>query len=228
MTMLLPSEPQERAADGRGSVYVIEDEEAVRRSLTLLLRLRGYDALEFATAEEFLARTPGRRPACALVDVCLPGMSGLALQRRLSSAPHAPPVLLMTGHGDLAMARAALIGGATDFLEKPLDEDDLLAAVDAALRCDALRQETIREDARLLANLAALTPDERELFDDITDGCQARAIAQKCGVPVSDVEARRARLMDKLQARRPAHLLRMRLRADACAGESGPAPSREP
>jgi FixJ family two-component response regulator len=233
MTMPLLSKAPDGAARARGSVYVVDDEEAVRRSLALLLRLHGYDAAEFATAEEFLERAPAGRPACALVDVCLPGMSGLALQRRLAGAPHAPPVLLMTGHGDVAMARAALMGGASDFLEKPLDEQDLLAAVDVALRCDALRQETIREDARLLASLAMLSPEERELFDAITDGHQVRAIAQRRGVPVADVEARRARLMDKLEARRPAHLLRLRLRADACAQprEAGAAPgpaSRQP
>jgi FixJ family two-component response regulator len=210
-----PSDAQPDPGVVRGTVYLVEDEESVRRSLGLLLRLHGYATGEFTSAEEFLARGPRARPACALVDVRLPGISGLALQARLARDSQAPPVLLMSAHGDAALARAALLQGASDFLEKPVDQDELYAAVQAALRADAGRLEVHRPGEGQVARLAMLTREERRLFDEITGGRQAREIAGLLGISPAEVQARQARLMDKLDIRRLAELCRLRLRVDA-------------
>ena len=203
------------AAATRGHVHVVEDEEAVRRSLVLLLQLHGYAACAFASAEEYLARPHAARPACALVDMCLPGMSGLALQAQLARVPGALPVLLMTGHGDPALARSALLQGASDFLEKPIDEAELFGAIEVALRADVERLAANLESERLAARIAGLTRGERELFNGITGGRQLREIAEQLGQSLDEVEAGRQRLMEKLEATRLADLFRLRFRLDA-------------
>jgi FixJ family two-component response regulator len=210
------AEPQATFANTRGNVYLVEDEAAVRRSLALLLQLHGYATAEFACAEDFLAARPRERPACALVDIHLPGMSGLALQARMVREARAPPVLLMTAQGDARVARTALLQGASDFLEKPIDENDLFAAVEVALRTDIERLASNHEDDTLIARIANLTRREKELFDGLTSGRQLREIAEQLDLPVVEVEAQRIRLMEKLQARRLADLFRLRFRVDAC------------
>lgn len=217
MTLPLAMPVEAKSGAPRGCVCLVDDEAAVRRSLGLLLRLHGYTTAEFASAEEFLAAAPPERPACAVVDLCLPGLSGLQLLERLVAAGGAPPVLLMTAHGDDALARRALLRGASDFLEKPIDEDALLGAVDAALGADAERHASRLENDRLAARLAKLTPPERVLFDGITGGRPSRDIAVQLGWSPTDLEAQRSHLMEKLQARRLADLFRLRFRADAGA-----------
>jgi len=203
------------SAASRGHVYLVEDEDSVRRSLALLLQLHGYAAVAFASAEEFLAHGMRARPACVLVDIRLPGISGLELQARMAKERGAPPVLLMTAQGDAAIARTALLQGASDFLEKPIDEAELVRALDSALDADAERGMAERERERLLDRLAALTRAEHELFESITSGRQMREIAFQLGLPVAEVESRRLRLMEKLEATRLADLVRMRFCADA-------------
>ncbi len=202
-------------AKSRGSVCLVEDEVAVRQSLALLLQLHGFATSEFASAEDFLAAPLGYRPACALVDIRLPGMSGLALQARMACQLHAPPVVLMTAHGDAAIARSALLQGASDFLEKPIDETELILAVESALRSDAERHAANLESDKLIALVAALTRDERVLFEHITSGRQIREIAEQFGLSVQEMEARRLHVMQKLQVRRLADLFRLRFRVDA-------------
>jgi len=198
-----------------GHVYLIEDEAAVRRSLALLLQLHGYTTSEYASAEDFLHGPPAPgAPACALVDIRLPGMSGLALQARMVREERAPPVLLMTAQADATVARTALLQGASDFLEKPIDPAELFPAVEAALRADAAQRLARAADEQLLARFASLTRRERALFDGITSGRQVREMAEQFGLANAELEAHRARLMEKLQARRLADLFRLRFRMD--------------
>ena len=202
-------------ADVAGNtIYIIEDDAAVRESLSLLLQLRGFNAVAFGSAEEFLAAEAIERPACALIDVRLPGMSGLDLQRRLKKEQLDLPVIVMTAHGDVAMARGALRDGAVDFLEKPVDETDLLDAVDVALRSELERIEHLREREEMLARVQRLTERELEVFERVTSGLHNREIADEFGISQRTVEVHRARLMEKLQARRVADLFRLRFELD--------------
>lgn len=195
-------------------VYIVEDDAAVRESLTLLLELRGYRIAAFARAEEFLALTGLERPACVLVDVRLPGMSGLDLQRHLERSVPTLPVVVMTAHGDAATARAALRSGAIDFLEKPIDESDLLEAVELALQSDVVRLNREREQQNASASMQRLTERELDVFTRITDGLHNREIAEELGISPRTVEVHRARLMEKLGARRVADLFRLRFELD--------------
>ncbi|SPE21576.1 Response regulator receiver protein [Burkholderiales bacterium] len=206
------SDSQEPATKLEGSVFLVEDDAAVRRSLSLLLRLHGYGTEEFDSAEQFLATTVHQRPACALVDIRLPGMSGLSLQARMIRQERGFPVLLMTAQGDISIARTALLQGAVDFLEKPIDEKELLEAVSAALRSDTEQLARHREHDALLARIASLTRHEWELFERITNGLSYREIAEDFGLTLEAFELQRARLMEKLDARRLADLFRLRFR----------------
>ncbi len=204
------------APAGPGCIFLVEDDAAVRNSLALLLRLHGFRIEAFASAEEFLAATIRERPACALVDIRLPGMSGLALQARMVRGEPGIPVLLMTAQGGPAIARTALLQGAIDFLEKPIDEGELLQAVDLALRSDGERLARNRERDALLARLGTLSRHEWDLFERITSGRQNREMAEEFGLTPAVLEAQLVRLMDKLQVRRVADLFRLRFRVGEC------------
>ena len=196
------------------TVYVVEDDKAVRDSLLLLLRLRGCTPIGYESAEAFLQLEALQRPACALVDVRLPGMDGLALQQRLRQRHPGLPVIVITGHGDVATARSALRDGAVDFLEKPIDEQELLDAVSVALASDQRRVAKARDREEISARLARLTARELEVFDRITNGQHNREIAEEFGISPRTVEVHRSRIMEKLQARRVADLFRLRFELD--------------
>ena len=206
------SESDDSVATLAGSVLLVEDDAAVRGSLSLLLRLHGLRTEEFGSAEEFLVATVNERPACALVDIRLPGMSGLTLQARIFRENRGLPVLLMTALADAEIARTALLQGAIDFLEKPIDEAELLEAVEVALRFDRDQMARNRERDALLARVGSLTRRERDLFERITDGRQSREIAEEFGLSLAALEAQRLRMMEKLQVRRVADLFRLRFR----------------
>ena len=200
------------AAQSGGTVFLIEDDAPVRQSLSLLLELHGFGCAQFESAEEFLAAATWQRPACALVDIRLPGMSGLALQARMIRQERGFPVLLMTAQADVSIARTALLQGASDFLEKPIDEKELLEAVCAALRIDSDQIARHREHDVLLARLGTLTRHEWQLFERITNGSAYRAIAEDFGLTLEVFEGQRHRMMEKLGARRLADLFRLRFR----------------
>ena len=196
-----------------GHVLLVEDDAAVRGSLALLLRLHGYATAEYASAEQFLeASPPLDRPACVLADIRLPGMSGTALQARMVDDHHAPPVLLMTAQGNETLARAALLQGAVDFLEKPIDEDALLTAVAAGMRSDMEHIARHRERDAVATRLATLTRHEVALFERITNGRQTREIAEEFGLTIEALEQQRARMMEKLEVARITDLFRLRFR----------------
>jgi two-component system response regulator FixJ len=203
------------AASRSPTVYVIEDDADLRETLAALLEVSGFTPRCFASAEEFLEKGERERPACALVDLRLPGMSGLDLQAKLhGESPHLP-VIMVTGHGDVATARHALRTGALDFLEKPVEQKELLDAVTLALANDAQALERTREREQMLERMSRLTPREHEVFRRITDGLHNREIAAELGISPRTVEVHRARLMDKLNARRVADLFRLRLSMDS-------------
>ena len=195
-------------------VYVVEDDPSVRDSLSLLLQLRGFSTATFDSAEAFLEGDALERPACVLADVRLPGMSGLDLQRKLAGRRAALPFVVMTAHGDVATARAALRDGAVDFLEKPIDEQDLIEAITVALRSDHAQVEKARNRETMLGRMQRLTERELEVFERVTSGLHNREIAEEFGISQRTVEVHRARVMEKLQARRVADLFRLRFELD--------------
>lgn len=198
-------------------IYVVEDDPSVRDSLSLLLQLRGFSTAVFDSAEAFLDSDALERPACVLADVRLPGMSGLELQRKLADQHAAMPFVVMTAHGDVATARTALRDGAVDFLEKPIDEQDLMDAITVALRSDQAQVERARSRETVLARMQRLTERELEVFERVTNGYHNREIAEEFGISQRTVEVHRARLMEKLQARRVADLFRIRFELDGNA-----------
>lgn len=206
-------------------VYVVEDDSSVRDSLSLLLQLRGFSTAAFDSAEAFLQSDSFERPACVLADVRLPGMSGLELQRRLADHHAALPFVVMTAHGDVATARTALRDGAVDFLEKPIDEQDLIEAITVALRSDHAQVEKARSRETVLGRMQRLTERELEVFERVTSGYHNREIAEEFGISQRTVEVHRARLMEKLQARRVADLFRIRFELDGAAAVASPAKS---
>jgi RNA polymerase sigma factor (sigma-70 family) len=198
-------------------VYVVEDDPSVRDSLSLLLQLRGFSTAVYDSAEAFLGADAFERPACVLADVRLPGMSGLELQRKLCDHHAALPFVVMTAHGDVATARSALRDGAVDFLEKPIDEQDLIDAITVALKSDHEQVERARNREGVLARMQRLTERELEVFERVTGGYHNREIAEEFGISQRTVEVHRARLMEKLQARRVADLFRIRFELDGAA-----------
>jgi FixJ family two-component response regulator len=192
------------------TVAIVDDDPGVRDSLTVLLNAAGYQTREYATAESFLREPLEGNPGCAILDLRLPGMDGLALQAEMGRRGFALPVILITAHGDVASARQALRTGAVDFLEKPIDNDELLAAVKGAIEGRDRAQLERAADARATLLLGSLTQREREVYDRIVRGMHNREIAVDLGISPRTVEVHRARVMAKLKARRLADLLRLR------------------
>ncbi len=206
--------------DSSALVAIVDDDHGVRDSLTVLLGTSGYRTREYGSAEAFLREPLEGDPACAIIDLKLPGMDGLALQAEMGRRGLALPVILVTAHGDVASARQALRTGAVDFLEKPLDSDELLNAVRNAIEGRERAQVERAADARATLLLDSLTQREREVYDRIVRGMHNREVAVDLGISPRTVEVHRARVMAKLKARRLADLLR--LRAPTAAADSEP------
>jgi FixJ family two-component response regulator len=196
--------------DAPATVAIVDDDPGVRDSLRMLLSASGLQTREFPSAEAFLREPVDDARSCAIVDLRLPGMDGLALQEELGRRGIATPIVMVTAHGDVASARQALRAGAIDFLEKPIDNDELLAAVRGALEGQDRTQLARAADARATLLLGALTQREREVYDRIVRGMHNREIAVDLGISPRTVEVHRARVMAKLKARRLADLLRLR------------------
>jgi len=192
------------------TVYIVDDDAAVRDALGLLLSLHGYRTAFFADATTFLGAWNDELRGCLLLDIRMPGMDGLALQKKLVELGSRLPVLIITGHGDVGSAREAFRSQAVDFLEKPLQEAQLVQAVEEALA----RQ---RSDTRVQASHdyarreASLTPREREVMELVVDGRHNREIAELLAISVRTVEVHKARVMDKLNVGSVADLVRQHL-----------------
>ena len=195
------------------AVYIVDDDPAVRDSLSLLLSLRGYRTATFATAEDFLAALRPEWKGCLIADIRMPGMDGLALQRELLRRGVRLPVVIVTAHGDVASARAAFKSDAVDFLEKPFDEEGPVAAVEAAFRRERERasEEERTQDREGL--LARLTDREREVMLLLAEGLHNVEVAERLAISPRTVEVHKARIMAKLGARNLAQLIRVVHRA---------------
>jgi RNA polymerase sigma factor (sigma-70 family) len=190
--------------------YIVDDDSAVRDSIALWLGLRGGNRTRsFESAEAFLKEARPDMQGCALIDLQLGGMNGLELQRKLAEVGVVLPIIFITAHGDVASARAALKAGAFDFLEKPIDNDELARLVDSALRADAERVSRARRSRELHGRLSRLTQREREVMDLVVCGKHNREIAAQLGISARTVEVYKARLMDKLDVRRVPDLVRL-------------------
>jgi RNA polymerase sigma factor (sigma-70 family) len=196
------------------TVFIVDDDVAVRDALALLLGLKGYRTAIFSSAEDFLAAYRKDWRGCLVLDIKMGGMSGLELQSRLASQGIEMPIVIITGHGDAASARTALKSGAIDFLEKPLDEEQLVAAVGSALERDARRRAEKVVGDETSSRLARLTPRERQVMDLAAAGRHNREIGEALGISPRTVEVYKARLMEKLQARNLSELIRFALTAD--------------
>ncbi|MBE2295411.1 MAG: response regulator transcription factor [Phycisphaerales bacterium] len=191
------------------TVFLIDDDQAVRDAVGLLLRSANLPVEFFASAADFLASGCVRRPGCLLLDVRMPGMSGLEMQKQLRDQGYHPPIIFMTGHGDVPMATRAMKAGAFDFIEKPFQGQTLLARVREALEHDtrARRRQAQRDEAA--TQLMRLTPREREVLDRVAAGQYNKVIATELGISLSTVEIHRKRVMEKLQANSLSDLIRV-------------------
>lgn len=203
------------------TVYVVEDEAAVRDSLALMLGLAGYRTALFSDAEAFLAAYRSAWSGCVVADLRLPGASGVELQATLRERGSALPFIIVTAHGDVSTARAAFRAEAVDFLEKPFDRAQLLAAIEAAFAREDRRLSRGHTRAKGDAKLASLTPREREVLDFTAKGMHAKEIGAALGISTRTVEVHKARVMSKLGVRNVAELVRFAI------ASSGPNDSDE-
>ena len=193
------------------TVYIVDDDPAVRDALGLLLGVRGYRTAMFASAEDFLQGWRTEWSGCLLLDIRMSGMDGLCLQQRLRDKGCLLPVIIITGHGDVSLARQAFKAQASDFLEKPFDHDKLLAAIDEALSREAEHRGRQQRQSHGLSRLQLLTPREREVMELVVTGRHNRDIGPALGISVRTVEVHKARLMDKLGVDNVADLVRISL-----------------
>lgn len=206
--------------NNRTTVFVVDDDQAMRSSLKWLIESVGLYVESFAAAADFLDRYYPGRAGCLLLDVRMPGMSGLELQEHLNSKQIEIPTIVITGHGDVPMAVRAMKAGAIDFIEKPFNDEVLLDAIRRALAVEETRRDRQSERAELAARLAQLTPREREVMTMVTDGLSNKEIANELGVSAKTIEAHRARVMEKMQASSLAELVRMALTVQPPAGSA--------
>ena len=190
-------------------VYVIEDDWSMRNALKNLLKSVALEPRVFVSAEEFLAADRPEVPSCLILDVRLPGLSGLDLQKQLSSANIAIPIIFITAHGDIPMSVRAMKAGAVEFLTKPLREQDLLDAIKISLDRDRGRRQQERETAELNRRFHSLTSRERELLPWVVSGRSNKEIASDIGTSEITVKVHRGNLMRKMQAESFADLVRM-------------------
>lgn len=196
------------------TIFIVDDDASIRDALGLLLGLRGFRTVFFADGASFLRayRTDWR--GCFLIDIRMPEMDGLTLQRRIGEMGCDVPIIILTGHGDVGSAREAFRANAVDFLEKPLDETKLIHAIEEAFkRQDAGRKESGLRD-QLATRLTELTPREREVMELVVSGRHNREIALDLGISARTVEVHKARIMLKLKADSVAQLVRLSLGLD--------------
>jgi FixJ family two-component response regulator len=189
------------------TVYLVDDDPAVRKALSRVLREEGFGVEAFDSAEAFLERPGDRRDGCLVLDVTLPGLDGLELQQRLAEAGRKLPIVFVTGHGDIPMSVKAIKAGAADFLTKPVQAQALLAAVRSAIEQHRVVRAAQADAAKLRERLASLTPREREVLAALVAGRLNKQIASDLGVVEQTVKFHRARIMERMQARTVAELM---------------------
>lgn len=191
------------------TVFIVDDDDAVRSSLRLLLKSVGLPAVAYSSAHDFLAAWDPAQPGCLVLDVRMPGMSGLELQEELNRRGAIVPVVFITGHGDIPMAVEAMQHGAFDFLQKPFRDQDLIDRIQRAIERDARNRAQLLEKDKIRARYESLTPREREVLALVTAGKANKVMAGDLGVSQRTVEIHRARVMEKMEAASLAQLVRM-------------------
>lgn len=191
------------------TVYVIDDDESARSSLEFLLDVAGIRVRSFASGDDFLGSSPPLKNACVITDVRMPGISGVELARRLKQADPSAPVIVTTGHADVPMAIQAMKAGASDFIEKPFDDDTILAAIRRALSEQSKGDAVAGERREIEARLSLLSGRERDVVDGLVEGKANKMIAFDLDISPRTVEVYRANAMMKLQAKTLSDLVRM-------------------
>jgi two-component system, LuxR family, response regulator FixJ len=206
--------PQQRSP----IVFIVDDDEAIRNSLRLLVKSIGLNATILGSAQEFLASYDPLQPGCLILDVRMPGMSGLELQQQLNLRGAVIPVIFISGHGDIPMAVEAMQQGAFDFLQKPFRDQDLIDRVQRAMERDRKNRAELSERSRIRERRDSLTPREREVLALVTSGKANKVMAADLGLSQRTVEIHRARVMEKMGASSLAQLVRMVMDLEEAAG----------
>lgn len=200
-------------------VFVVDDDEAMRDSLAWLLESNGLRVRAFASGEAFLDACAADMPGCLVLDVRMPGMSGLELHEKLQAVCPALPVIFVTGHGDVPMAVSALKKGASDFIEKPFNNKEILRLIEQCLATDREQAGQRRRCAEIRRRLGNLTQREREVMELIAAGRLNKQIADDLGISIKTVEVHRGRVMDKMEVRSVAELVQCMMQASATSAE---------
>ncbi|MBS0642805.1 MAG: response regulator [Proteobacteria bacterium] len=218
--------PMTRQSDTLPSIHVVDDDDAVRRAVALLLETAGWATATHESGNAFLGALPGLEEdliACVLTDVRMPGLDGVALVQHLRKAGFARPIVVMTAHGDVTTAVHAMKSGANDFIEKPFDDDTLLAMIDTAMQATASGQGSAgavsRETLEAVRRLSTLSPREREVLDLLVSGKPNKLVAHQLGISQRTAEVHRARLMERLGVRSLAEAVRLAVSAQLAGGE---------
>jgi FixJ family two-component response regulator len=193
-----------------GTILIVDDDEAVREALQSLLRSVGFAVELYGSVAEFLARDSGPdTPCCLVLDIRLPGMSGLDFQNELTRQKVAPPIIFITGHGDIPMSVRAMKAGAVEFLTKPFRDQDLLDAIHTGLELDRRRREESRDLEDLASRFAALSAREQEVMGQVVTGLMNKQIAVNLGIAEITVKVHRGQVMRKMNAQSVVDLARM-------------------
>lgn len=200
-------------SESEATIFVVDDDPGVRQSLEMLIRAIGQSVETYASAGEFLDAYTSERPGCLVLDLRMPGMSGLELQEELGSRGSNLPVIFITAHGDVPTAVDAVKGGAIDFIQKPFRDQDLIEKIELALEQNERALEETAERGDVQARVASLTSRERQVMDIVVDGRTNKAMATELGLSERTVEIHRARVMSKMGAESLADLVKMALRA---------------
>ena len=195
------------------TVFVVDDEASIRKSLTRLLQSAGLEVKGFASPAEFLDANNPATPGCIVLDISMPGFDGLELQRALAADRCARPIIFLTGRGDIPISVQAMKAGAVDFLTKPVDAERLLAAIHAAIEKDLQVRQSRAEIDSIESRLATLTPREREVLEQVVSGKLNKQIAGDLGTVEKTIKVHRGRVMEKMQADSLADLVRLAERA---------------
>ncbi len=199
--------------DSSPTVFIVDDDAAIRFAMQALMDSVNLNHEIFASADEFLEKISGQRPGCLVLDIRMPGLGGLELQGELIKRGNTLPIIFITGHGDVPMAVEAMQKGAVDFIQKPFRDQELLDRIREALATDEERREAQQHHAEVAHRLERLTNREREVFDLVVTGKPNKVIAYELGVSQRTVEIHRARVMEKMQARSLADLVKMHMSA---------------
>jgi len=213
-----PNKPERGAQAPPATVFIVDDDVAVRQSLSMLIHSMSLPVESFESAQDFLQRGDPTRAGCLVLDIRMPGMSGLELQDELKRREFTLPVIFITGHGDIGMAVRAMKNGAVDFIEKPFNDQVLLERINQAIELDRVRREEHGERADIARRIELLSPREREVMERIVAGQANKVIAIELGLSERTVEIHRAKVMAKTSAGSLAELVSMVTRIGATGG----------